>query len=186
MKKLLSVLLIASLTGKTCYGAVPIEQLEEAIAKSRVSRVKTLLHKTARESMSEQARLKLLGNLYDTAAELTDKRIDSLSLIGNWRDAAKTFFGAIGFGVSAVGLGVSVWLGNNPDKRIADLCWFGKIATGLLLPASGYMFYKGFTCSTQRGMIAQAVEVEEYLDSVLNNAELLDDETVKEVQKGNS
>ncbi len=173
MKKLYGIMWAVCSLGSYSWAAVPIEQLEEAITQSRVSRIKCLLHKVGKEQMSEQARTKLLGNLYDTAAELTDKRIDSKSLIGSWRDMAKTIFGTLCFSGGIIGLAVGIQYSTSNDQRIANASYYGRIGSCLLTSLGAYLFYKGVTCSSQQSMIDQATEVEEYIDSVLNNAELL-------------
>lgn len=182
MKRLYGLIWLVSVIGSSCLATIPLEELELAIAQSRLGRVKSLLHKVGREPLSEQARVKLLGNLYDTAAELTDKRIDSLSLIRSWRDMGKLLVGTTGFISGIAALTASVLFSTSNDKRIADASFYGKIASAFLIPGGAYLAYKGYTCSGQRDMIAQATEVEEYIDSVLNNAELLEgDETSENV-----
>jgi len=156
-----------------------MESFEQAIAQSRLGRIKSLLGKVVREGMPDKARTKLLGNLYDMAAERTDKYIDSFALWGNWRDLAKLCLGSTCFVGGIAGLAASIALNNPNDPRTVEVCRYGKIASGIIIPLGAYLWYQGFTCSTQRTLIVQATEVEEYIDNVLNNAELLEDEAVK-------
>lgn len=181
MKKIYGLILAACALVSFCHAGDTLEKLEEAIAQSRLSRVKTLLNKTARDkNMSQQARTKMLGNLYDTAAEVTDKRIENLWLLGNWRDIAKTFTGTLFTlgGVAALGLGVVY--GGSTNQQVETACFWGKIGGSILAPLGAFLFYKGFTCSSQRSMIAEATEVEEYIDGILNNAEILEGDDTQE------
>lgn len=182
MKRVYGFIVATCALVSLCQAVVPLEKLEEAIAQSRLSRVKALLNKVAQEKISDQARTKLLGNLYDMAAELTDKRIESLSLIGNWRDTAKTVTGTVATLGGIGGIIASLFFQADPAQHIQDRCFWGKIGGSALVVLGAGLFYKGFTCSTQKSMIAQATEVEEYIDSVLNNAELLEgDDTPSEL-----
>jgi hypothetical protein len=174
MKNLYSILFVVSIFAGYCGAVIPLEQLEQAIAQSRLSRVKSLLSKVGREELSEQARMKLLGNLYDMAAELTDKRLESLSLFGNWRDAAQFFLGIIGLPVGIGGLVMSIAASDSRRQQIVDACFYGKIASGILICGGAYSLYKGITCSTQQALIAQATEVEEYIDKAFTQTELLE------------
>ncbi len=185
MKRIYSLALAVCALVSFSYAGDTLEQLEEAIAQSRLSRVKTLLHKLAREKkMTDHARTKMLGNLYDTAAEMTDKRIENLSLIGNWRDVAKTVVGTLFTLGGATAAGLGILYSGSTNRNLENACYLGKIGGAVLAPLGAYLFYRGFTCSTQKSMITEATEVEEYIDNVLNNAEILEgEETQEEAQK---
>ena len=81
MKKIYALTLVACALVNLCSAAVDIDKLEEAIEQSELSRVKSLFKKVEREEMTPVARKKLFGGLYDSAAEVTERRSSSLSLL---------------------------------------------------------------------------------------------------------
>jgi hypothetical protein len=166
--------------GSLCLGTIPLEELETAIAQSRLGYLKSLLHKVEQEPLSKQARVKLLGNLYDTAAELTDTRLENLSFIRSWKDMGKFFAGTTIF-IGGIGSLITAFLcGASEEKHLQHFSFYFKTASVFLIPGGAYLGYKGYSCSDQRYMISQATEVEEYIDSVLNNTELLEDDETSE------
>ena len=171
MKRLYTLTLTACALVSLCSAAVDTDKLEEAIEQSEISRVKSLFKKLEREEMTPVARKKLFGNLYDTAAEVTERRASSISLFGNWRDMTRTGLGCL-CGV----LGACLIIGGleEHDYSIENGRLVGSGVT-LLAIAAPYNLYKGITCSTQKNGVAQAKLVEKFLKSKLNN---VDTETV--------
>ncbi len=168
MNKLYSLTLAACALVNLCSAAVDTDKLEEAIEQSELSRVKNIFKKVEREEMAPSARKKLLSDLYDTAAEVTERRTSGMSLFGNWRDALKTGLGC----ASGILSGLAIYMSFNYNQR--DRIWYcasksiaGAGVAGLF--GSGYLLYKGITCSTQKGGVAQAKSVEKFLKGKLNN-----------------
>ncbi len=161
MKKLYSLTLATCALVNLCSAAVDTDKLEEAIEQSELGRVKALLNKAERSEMTSPARKKMLMNLYDSATEVVERHTSSLSLIGNWRDVAKTISGALLTTVSGMALFVAA------AKRRA-----GFLAGGIFFGAVGLpLLYKGITCTTQQGKIAQAKTVEKFLEGRLSDVE---------------
>ena len=151
-----------------CSAAVDTEKLEEAIEQSELSRVKSLFKKMEREEMAPVARKKLFGNLYDTAVEITERRSSTMSLFGDWRDMAKTGVGC----VSALGSCWVLYCSFRKDQFTNSWKCSSKPAAVIgtaALSLSGYLLYKGITCSAQKGGVAQAKLVEKFIKGRLNN-----------------
>ena len=147
-----------------CSAAIDTDKLEEALEQSELGRVKSLLTKTERQEMTPLARKKLLVNLYDSAVEITEQRTSNISLIGHWRDTAKSVSGTVLTALSGLCLTLAVFNSNNIRVRAG--------VVGLLSGAIGLpLLYKGITCTFQKGQIAQAKTVEKFLKGKLTEGE---------------
>lgn len=153
----MTVLTVTSL----CSAAINTDKLEEAIDQSALSRVKVLLKKTEDETITLQERKKVLGRLYDHAEEVAQERVSSMSLIGDWRDAARTTVGSL----FVVGFGLGLYEGVRETSP-------GLILGSTLLGAlGGYLLYKGITCASQKVLVDQSKAVEKVIKSKLREVE---------------
>lgn len=171
MKKFLCLSLLA-LTAQS-FAAVDTEKVEAAIEEASLSRLKSLLNKIDREELTQPARKKMYRGFYDTATDATEQREQSISIVGNWRDAAKTGGGLlkvlVGAGLAVLSINEDISPGGrNPGYSFNT----PVLAVGLAGIISGLVFmYKGITCSTQKGQLAQAKAIEKYLKGRLKQIE---------------
>lgn len=163
--------------------AFDTDRVEEAIEQSSLSLVKSQCNKIDRdESLTAQARKKLYRNLYALATDSTTLRTDTLSLMGNWRDVAKTASGTLfaGVGIALIVGGLGIGSGSNSVREANDNFNGGgrrekpgiiplAIAAGVVSEVIGaYLLYKGITCSTQKAGVDTAKSIEKYLKGKLN------------------
>ena len=177
MKKLYTLTLATCALVNLCSAGVDTDKLEEAIEQSELSRVKSLFKKIEREEMTPIARKKLFGGLYDSAAEVTERRSSSISLFGNWRDTAKIGVGAALGVVGTLGilLGIRFKKANQDesleegyDDSLIESWPFVGGGAGILL-GSAYLLYKGITCGVQKSGVAQAKLVEKFIKAKLSS-----------------
>lgn len=162
--------------------AFDTDRVEEAIEQSSISQVKSQCNKIDRdESLTAQARKKLYRNLYALATDSTTVRTETLSLLGNWRDAAKTGTGTLfaGFGIALIVGGLGVGSDSTFESDSKDDFRGGRreksgiiplaIAAGVVSEVIGaYLLYKGITCTTQKAGIDTAKSIEKFLKGKLN------------------
>ena len=164
MKNLIYLLASLCIATSVCSAAIDTDKLEEALEQSELGRVKSLLTKTERQEMTPLARKKLLVNLYDSAVEITEQRTSNISLIGHWRDTAKSVSGTLLTVFSGAGF-LGAYLGDRDQRLTAAI--IGALTGAIGLP----LLYKGITCTFQKGQIAQAKTVEKFLKGKLTEVE---------------
>ncbi len=155
-------LLITALTVSSLSSvAINTDKLEEAIELSSFSRVKVLLKKTEDENSTLLERKKMLTHLLELAEEVSQNRVNSLSLFADWRDGARTVAGGllIGINVLCVVKGVRT---TNPGLLVGGMV-FGSLGV--------YLMYTGIRCSSQRVIVDQAKAVEKFLKGKLRAVE---------------
>jgi len=137
-------------------------KIDKAIEDSSIITLKSALGRFEREEMTPEMRMKYLKEFSQAAADLIEQREESCSVVGNWRDIAKTTSGG------ALALAGSLVAYDGINFRSKEIKSWPQLTGGLaVLTGGGYLLYKGLTCSTQKAQIAQAHAIEKLLKDKL-------------------
>ena len=180
MKKLYAFAFVALVVPNLSSAKVNVDIIEDAINEGKFGKVKALLRKFEATEMSLKQKNHFYGNFYDTAALAVDERKDRVSPFRNWRDAAKWTGGSfltLG-GCAAWAAGFTFYNSGMPvEKKL--LCNAGRFGGVLLTGVGLFLAYKGFMCSTQEKLVAEAQEIEDYIDIRAKEIEALEVKTTE-------
>ena len=148
MKKWYSVLLVLFVSSLSAR-SFKMKRFEHAIKDINRKRIQLLLKTVERRKLSIADKKELYADLHDCAADNVDELTARKHIYFNFSDFGKTVLGScMTLGGALVAMG--------PVK----LHYAYRTIGGVCAVLGGILFYKGFTCSTQRHWIARMQELE--------------------------
>ena len=185
-RKLIAAGIFAMAADSMINAKIDMRRVEKAIEESNLAQVKSALKKFDHEEMTPQEKKEAYQKFFDLAADVTDEKRARITIFGSLKDVGQLLSGVL---LNAIGIGSLLLSTSDPKKAKPALpgafpvnppaASVSKrtqyIAGGAICILGGLVLaYRGFTCSTQKGWLAEAEEVEIYLE---NRISALDDES---------
>ena len=150
----------------------------QAIESSDVQKVKKLVKKLTTTGMSRDELYHLYGPLYDRAAEIVDEKTSQIGYFGSILDIAQSTFGSLMTGAGLVVFTYAQLLSPQGDSEdwtdgefaLNNKLWQIKFGAGALGLLGSYLAYRGMSCSTQKGWLKPAQEIEAYCEKLFHDA----------------
>jgi hypothetical protein len=178
------------------FSKLDMGRFEDAIEASDLENLQAQVRKMDRLEMPSGERKKIVTKLHQLATDITEEK-RSIHILGNKKDMAQSGLGSLGVVAGLVALAVEKnvfpdsWLPHSrsaihrafnsafSDQAAPDLAnemvetndnaiRGVRIIGGLSLLVGGYIAYRGLTCTTQKGILANAEKVEQYLAELLS------------------
>ena len=176
ISRLLFVLCLAA----SCHATrnIQLDKIGAEIKALNFPQVEVLVKKLQRiKKLTREDTKQVFADLHDISADIADEYYENKSIRRSWKDAAMTFVGSIG---TVLGLGIAL-VGPYHFKDPESATMKCRIGGGVTTLASCFVLYKGLTCSTQRGWIAQVKDMQKYFDKKYSELEVSPESVIPNV-----